>query len=61
MRIGDRYDLIQTYEGGMGVAHVCEDLATDGQLVVLKTYKEGDTDRKFRIQSLARHISFLGN
>lgn len=48
MHIGDRYEVVRTYEGGMGVAHVCKDINAAGQLVVLKTYKEGVSDQKFR-------------
>lgn len=48
MIIGNRYEVIRTFEGGMGVAHVCKDLTVAGQLVVLKTYKEGVSNQKFR-------------
>ncbi len=48
MHIGNKYEVVQTYQGGMGVAHVCKDLTVGGQLIVLKTYKEGVSDRKFR-------------
>lgn len=56
MLIGKRYEVIRTFEGGMGLAHVCKDLADPGQLVVLKTYKEGATDQEFRA-SLVREAN----
>ncbi len=56
MLIGNRYEVIRTFEGGMGVAHVCKDLTADGQLVVLKTYKEGASDQKFRA-ALIREVN----
>lgn len=56
MRIGKKYEVIRTFEGGMGLAHVCKDLAAPSQLVVLKSYKEGATDQDFRA-SLVREAN----
>lgn len=59
MLIGNRYEVIRTFEGGMGVAHVCKDLTTAGQLVVLKTYKEGASDQKFRAALIREANSWI--
>lgn len=59
MHIGDRYEIVHTYEGGMGAAHVCKDLSANGQLVVLKTYKEGASDQKFRAALMREANSWI--
>ena len=59
MLIGNRYEVIRTFEGGMGVAHVCKDLTAVGQLVVLKTYKEGASDQKFRAALIREANSWI--
>lgn len=59
MLIGNRYEVIRTFEGGMGVAHVCKDVTATGQLVVLKTYKEGTSDQKFRAALIREANSWI--
>lgn len=56
MLIGDRYEVISTLEGGMGLAYVCKDLAEKGRSVVLKTFKGGDSSQEFR-SALIREAS----
>lgn len=48
MNIGERYKVKAAFEGGMGIAYVCEDLREPGQMHVLKTFKGDSADRKLR-------------
>ena len=48
MVIGNRYEVVRTFEGGMGTAQVCKDLESPDQFVVLKTFKEATQDQDFR-------------
>lgn len=59
MQIGDRYEVVRTYKGGMGVAHVCKDPTADSKLVVLKTYREGASDQKFRAALIREANSWI--
>lgn len=47
MVIGNRYEVVRKFEGGMGVAYVCNDLNELDKYVVLKTYK-GSWNQQFR-------------
>lgn len=59
MRIGDRYQVVRTFEGGMGAAHICKDLRANGPLVVLKTYREDASDQKFRTALIREANSWI--
>lgn len=48
MKIGRHYVVNHRYEGGMGIAFRCEDERAPGQMVILKTYKDGPDRAAFR-------------
>ena len=48
MNLGDRYKVKTAFEGGMGIAYVCEDLREPGQVHVLKTFKGDPGNRQLR-------------
>lgn len=56
MLIGNRYELIQAIEGGMGVACICRDRLANDRRVVLKTYKDDCASQTFRA-SLVKEAS----
>lgn len=48
MLIGNRYEVAQIFQGGMGLAYVCRDMVDEGRLIVLKTYKGSDASQTFK-------------